>query len=206
MSINDCQADGTYNPWVEKGCGHPGSCPARRGSIYTNCKEWNGSNGESLATDVETIVLYLFIYLFCAYPMFRTLLRQMLVVPVAVRSDNYAYLLIDQQSRRAAVVDPFDMQKVQAEAERIGVDVVGCLTTHHHHDHSGGNHVCRRSHVISRRADDVMGRPYRTLCVPSSQREPRWRTVVDPNLCSLSPRRPNTLVHPSTAAAKGLLR
>ena len=139
-------------------------------------KERNGSQGErrtALATHVETIVVYLFIYLFCAYPMFRTLLRQMLVVPVAVRSDNYAYLLIDQQSKRAAVVDPFDMQKVQAEAERIGVDVVGCLTTHYHHDHSGGNHVRRRSHLVSRRADDVMDRPYRTLCVSLSQRERR---------------------------------
>ncbi|EJD05748.1 hydroxyacylglutathione hydrolase [Fomitiporia mediterranea MF3/22] len=65
----------------------------------------------------------------------------MKVVPVPVRSDNYAYLLIDDSTNKAAVVDPFDMTKVQAAAAEQGVDLVANLTTHHHFDHSGGNKV-----------------------------------------------------------------
>ncbi|KAG6379127.1 metallo-beta-lactamase family protein [Boletus reticuloceps] len=65
----------------------------------------------------------------------------MKVVPVPVRQDNYAYLIIDQPSNKAAAVDPYDVPKVQAAADRLGVLLVAALTTHHHHDHSGGNEV-----------------------------------------------------------------
>ncbi|TFK67909.1 Metallo-hydrolase/oxidoreductase [Pluteus cervinus] len=61
------------------------------------------------------------------------------VVPVPVRSDNYAYLLIDQTSKSAAVVDPYDLDKVVAAADSHQVQITAALTTHHHHDHSGGN-------------------------------------------------------------------
>ncbi|KAF8078119.1 Metallo-hydrolase/oxidoreductase [Lyophyllum atratum] len=63
----------------------------------------------------------------------------MLVVPVPVRDDNYAYLLIDQPSNKAAAVDPYDVLKVTAAAKQLGVQIVAAITTHHHFDHSGGN-------------------------------------------------------------------
>ena len=67
----------------------------------------------------------------------------MRIVPVPVRDDNYAYLVIDDKSKgplSAAFVDPFDLKKVQTAAEKEGVkEVIGCITTHHHQDHSGGN-------------------------------------------------------------------
>ncbi|CCO28574.1 hypothetical protein BN14_02569 [Rhizoctonia solani AG-1 IB] len=63
----------------------------------------------------------------------------MRVVPVPVRSDNYAYLLIDEATKKAAAVDPFDVPKVQAQAEKEGVELTALITTHHHADHSGGN-------------------------------------------------------------------
>ncbi|KAF8509914.1 beta-lactamase-like protein [Gautieria morchelliformis] len=63
----------------------------------------------------------------------------MRVIPVPNQSDNYAYLLIDDTSKTAAAVDPFDVPKVTAAAEKEGVQIVAGITTHHHPDHSGGN-------------------------------------------------------------------
>ncbi|KAI0670512.1 hydroxyacylglutathione hydrolase [Trametes maxima] len=63
----------------------------------------------------------------------------MKVLPVPVRDDNYAYLLIDDVSDEAAAVDPYDVPKVRAAADAAGVRIVAAITTHHHFDHSGGN-------------------------------------------------------------------
>ena len=65
----------------------------------------------------------------------------MKVVPVPVRSDNYAYLLIDEIAKKAAAVDPYDVPKVKEAAAKEGVEIVAGITTHHHYDHSGGNQV-----------------------------------------------------------------
>lgn len=67
-------------------------------------------------------------------------LTTMKIVPVPVRQDNYAYLIIDPKSKTAAVVDPYDPNKVIRAAQDENVELSGTiLTTHHHHDHSGGN-------------------------------------------------------------------
>jgi len=65
----------------------------------------------------------------------------MKVIPVPVRSDNYAYLLVDEKSKKAAAIDPYDLPKVASSAEGLGVEIVACITTHHHDDHSGGNQL-----------------------------------------------------------------
>ncbi|KAJ3815775.1 beta-lactamase-like protein [Lentinula lateritia] len=69
--------------------------------------------------------------------------RAMQIVPVPVRQDNYAYLLIDEASKTAAAVDPYDVNKVVAAADNLGVQLVAGITTHHHFDHSGGNKVSK---------------------------------------------------------------
>lgn len=76
-------------------------------------------------------------------PSFRSHIfaRTMKVIPVPVREDNYAYLLVDERSKKAAAVDPYDVPKVATAAEAHGVEIVAGLTTHHHFDHSGGNKV-----------------------------------------------------------------
>jgi len=65
----------------------------------------------------------------------------MKVVPVPVSNDNYAYLLIDESSNKAAAVDPYDVYKVSAAADAHGVEIIAGITTHHHFDHSGGNNI-----------------------------------------------------------------
>jgi hydroxyacylglutathione hydrolase len=62
----------------------------------------------------------------------------MRIVPVPCLKDNYAYLVIDDASRRAAVVDPGEAAPVVAAAEREGVAIAAVWATHHHHDHVGG--------------------------------------------------------------------
>ncbi|XP_055991230.1 hydroxyacylglutathione hydrolase, mitochondrial isoform X4 [Sorex fumeus] len=54
-------------------------------------------------------------------------------------TDNYMYLIIDEDTREAAVVDPVQPQKVIQTARKQGVKLTTVLTTHHHWDHAGGN-------------------------------------------------------------------
>lgn len=54
-------------------------------------------------------------------------------------TDNYAYLLVDESRNLAAVVDASEPEPVIAAIERAGVPLVAVLSTHHHHDHVGGN-------------------------------------------------------------------
>ena len=72
----------------------------------------------------------------------------MRVVPIACLSDNYAYLLVCPETKQAAIIDPSEPGPVlRAFEENDGrngdVKVVAILSTHHHHDHVGGNEaVC----------------------------------------------------------------
>src|SRR5712691_4522798 len=75
----------------------------------------------------------------------------MRVIPAPVRKDNYSYLIVDDTANEAAAVDPHTPSKVKEAADQLGVRVVAGLTTHHHHDHSGGNQVrcVPPSHTLS---------------------------------------------------------
>jgi len=54
-------------------------------------------------------------------------------------SDNYMYLLMDQVTKEAAIIDPVDPDSVIKAVEEEGVNLTTLLTTHHHWDHAGGN-------------------------------------------------------------------
>ncbi|XP_028669666.1 hydroxyacylglutathione hydrolase, mitochondrial isoform X2 [Erpetoichthys calabaricus] len=54
-------------------------------------------------------------------------------------TDNYMYLLIDDETREAAIVDPVEPHKVVDAVKKHGVKLTTVLTTHHHWDHAGGN-------------------------------------------------------------------
>jgi hydroxyacylglutathione hydrolase len=61
------------------------------------------------------------------------------VVPVPAFSDNYLWLVHDEESGQTAVVDPGDAAPVLAEAERRGWTIGQVWNTHWHRDHTGGN-------------------------------------------------------------------
>lgn len=63
----------------------------------------------------------------------------MKVVPVPQLMDNYAYLVIDEGTRQAGIVDCAEAEPVLQAVEREGVRLTAVLPTHHHYDHVGGN-------------------------------------------------------------------
>ncbi|MEA2946820.1 MAG: hydroxyacylglutathione hydrolase [Alphaproteobacteria bacterium] len=54
-------------------------------------------------------------------------------------SDNYAYLVRDEDAGLTAVVDPSEAPPVVAALARRGWTLTHILNTHHHFDHTGGN-------------------------------------------------------------------
>jgi len=60
------------------------------------------------------------------------------IVSVPCLKDNFAYLVICETTRRAAVVDPGEAAPVEAAVAAAGVELVAVWATHHHADHVGG--------------------------------------------------------------------
>ncbi|KAJ0466058.1 putative hydroxyacylglutathione hydrolase [Helianthus annuus] len=63
----------------------------------------------------------------------------MKVIHIPCLEDNYSYLVIDENTKQGAVVDPVEPEKVIGVAKENGVELKLVLTTHHHWDHAGGN-------------------------------------------------------------------
>jgi len=63
----------------------------------------------------------------------------MKILPIPVLADNYAYLLIDETTNEAGVVDPSEAKPVATAVKREGVNLTTIINTHHHWDHVGGN-------------------------------------------------------------------
>lgn len=77
----------------------------------------------------------------------------MKVLTVPVRKDNYAYVLVDEATKEAAAVDPYDVDKVKAVADGSGLKFTAVITTHHHNDHDGGNSVRSNQLIVPIQAD-----------------------------------------------------
>ncbi|XP_048755690.1 hydroxyacylglutathione hydrolase, mitochondrial-like [Ostrea edulis] len=53
--------------------------------------------------------------------------------------DNYMYLLIDEDTKQCAAVDPVEPEKIMKAIKEEGCTLTTILTTHHHWDHASGN-------------------------------------------------------------------
>ncbi|MBN9161758.1 MAG: hydroxyacylglutathione hydrolase [Myxococcales bacterium 68-20] len=93
----------------------------------------------------------------------------MRIVPIPCLSDNYAYLLVCRETKEAAIIDASEAGPVLgaidqgagtqdsrrdlaslANHNREDVRIVAILSTHHHHDHVGGNEEVRSKLGIDR--------------------------------------------------------
>lgn len=67
------------------------------------------------------------------------------IQPICAFSDNYIWLLFDEGSRQAYVVDPGDAAPVLDTLKSMQLELTGILITHHHFDHVGGvQDLCAR--------------------------------------------------------------
>ncbi|HEY8072809.1 MAG TPA: hydroxyacylglutathione hydrolase [Labilithrix sp.] len=78
----------------------------------------------------------------------------MRVTPIPCLSDNYAYLLVCPETKQAAIVDASEsapvLRALEGSGKREEHDVVAILSTHHHHDHVGGNEEVAKALGVSR--------------------------------------------------------
>ncbi|KAL8363915.1 hypothetical protein RB601_009596 [Gaeumannomyces tritici] len=62
-------------------------------------------------------------------------------------SDNYAYLVVDDKSKDAVIIDPAHVEEVapvlKQEMDAGNIKLKAIVNTHHHYDHAGGNKQLR---------------------------------------------------------------
>jgi hydroxyacylglutathione hydrolase len=71
------------------------------------------------------------------------------VIPIPQLTDNYAYLIVDDATNKAAVVDCAEASAVLQAAQDRGADLIAILPTHHHWDHVGGHEELLRHRKLT---------------------------------------------------------
>jgi hydroxyacylglutathione hydrolase len=83
------------------------------------------------------------------------------IVAVPAFTDNYIWLVHDDESGETAVVDPGDAGPVLAEADRRGWTISQVWNTHWHPDHTGGNLAVKdatKARISGPASDRIPGR------------------------------------------------
>jgi hydroxyacylglutathione hydrolase len=83
------------------------------------------------------------------------------IVAVPAFTDNYIWLVHDEQSGETAVVDPGDAAPPLAEAQRRGWTIGQVWNTHWHPDHTGGNLVVKAAtgaRISGPSGENILGR------------------------------------------------
>jgi hydroxyacylglutathione hydrolase len=68
----------------------------------------------------------------------------MRVIPIPCLTDNYAYLVVCEETNLAAIVDASEAGPVERAVREAKVTLDAIWSTHHHHDHVGGNEEIAR--------------------------------------------------------------
>jgi glyoxylase-like metal-dependent hydrolase (beta-lactamase superfamily II) len=88
---------------------------------------------------------------------------------------NFAYLIGDEKTGQAAVVDPaWDVSKIEDTVKRHNLRVIFLIDTHNHHDHTSGNDELAETtgakvvaHEASKLKKDISVKDGDLLCVGS---------------------------------------
>jgi hydroxyacylglutathione hydrolase len=72
----------------------------------------------------------------------------MKIVQIPLLRDNYAYLLVCEKTRNAAILDPSEADPVLNRVDQEQVTLAAILNTHHHRDHTGGNEEILARHKV----------------------------------------------------------
>lgn len=73
--------------------------------------------------------------------------------------ENFVYLLVDEKTNTAAVVDPaWQVDKIIEQAENLNITITDILLTHSHHDHINGldgilSQYDAQIHILKKEAD-----------------------------------------------------
>ena len=78
--------------------------------------------------------------------------RTMKIVQIPLLRDNYAYLLVCEKTKSAAILDPSEADPVLNRIDQEQVSLEAILNTHHHRDHTGGNEG-----ILARHKSEVYG-------------------------------------------------
>ena len=60
------------------------------------------------------------------------------IIQLKTLQDNYTYILVEESTRQATVIDPGSAKSVIKALAAENLDLTHILLTHHHYDHSGG--------------------------------------------------------------------
>ena len=82
----------------------------------------------------------------------------MRVISVPCYSDNYAYLVVCDETNQAAIVDASEAAPVLKAVREAKIDVKAIWSTHHHPDHVGGNEEVAKALGITDIAGHVSDR------------------------------------------------
>ncbi|GJQ71928.1 hypothetical protein Trydic_g3037 [Trypoxylus dichotomus] len=112
-------------------------------------------------------------------------LEKMRVKILPALSDNYMYLIVDENTKQAAIVDPVEPDTVLEAVKEEGVNLTKVLTTHHHWDHAGGNEGLVKK---SKNALQVFGGDDRIDALTNKVKHGDKFTIGDINVeCLLTP-------------------
>ena len=73
----------------------------------------------------------------------------MKIKTISCLQDNYSYLVIDEESNIACVVDPSEAAPIIEYLENTQIKLKFILNTHHHYDHVGGNQKLKEKYGAS---------------------------------------------------------
>ncbi len=71
------------------------------------------------------------------------------IYPILCRAgvmDNYAYLIIDQETQTSAIIDPSEVKPIIQKCEELQIKPKYILNTHHHFDHTDGNFALKQKY------------------------------------------------------------